>query len=1036
MPGKSDSLKENKRLKAQLEIAQHELALIKGSRGYRAVRLLGYARKQLKHSPIAFSKKVIKKALSASHGVKSATYISKNLSSVEELAEQYREWILFNEPDQIELESQKKIADSFRCKPLVSIITPVFDPPLEVLRDLLETVLDQTYPYFELCLGNFGTKPEIALLIDEYCQKDSRVKTWSFKNEGIAANSNQLLKKAKGEYLALLDHDDTLSPDALFENVKLLNEKPYDFIYSDKDKIDEVGNRFEPFFKPDWSPEIMLNANYLTHLNLMRTSIVREVGGWSSDTDGAQDWDIFLKVIAHSKLIGHIPKVLYHWRVISTSTAMSIETKPYALEGQRNAVDRYMHTEGIKATSYHHGAELLLEWEKTNSEALFIVKSNSFASLLKFMAKIRALQPEAIHKNSKWLVVHPYEISKSAIETPKWLNVQFVKHEPNDYLEVIKAYLLTKKVLPVVFIDDRLDATTLAQKTIEELTGWLGIRGVVVAAPRVVEQHSEIAIEVGAFITDKGIKPIFYGSPPYHQSPIGNIEWVRDLKVASSLCFVATSSSVLKAVAAIAGCQSDDFAHTALQLKLSSSGRLVFNPKAFVRLLPQVDIDIISYYGLASVALASLLPVIDPYSNPNLSPDNPMNLTKIVQGDVEAEEEHDTDDIYQREALIHALNTSLTLHDLATNREYINRNSKLPLGNIQQVLFILPGFQAIYAGLNNIFSYADFLRQNNIEVSIALILEERHLAQHIDIVKNKFPTLAQKSHFYAVTSDSVSVLPTSDIAICTQWATAYILAKYNRTKRKCYFIQDKEASFYPKGTISALVENTYRMGFYGLANTPGLLDWYRNEYGGSGVVIKSKVSLETYSPNVQKNIRPQKPYKVFFYARPNEPRNAFELGVAALVKLKERLKDEVEIYAAGAEWEPTKYGLEDVVTCLGKISYDKLPAFYRSMDAGLMFMFSGHPGVVASELMASGCPVVVNWYDDVTWNDLYKDGETCIVSVPTAAAVADSLEKCLTDTVLRQRIINGGLKKVKQYYKDYELSCHDSLEALEKPLNA
>ena len=201
-----------------------------------------------------------------------------------------------------------------------------------------------------------------------------------------------------------------------------------------------------------------------------------------------------------------------------------------------------------------------------------------------------------------------------------------------------------------------------------------------------------------------------------------------------------------------------------------------------------------------------------------------------------------------------------------------------------------------------------------------------------------------------------------------------------------------------------------------------MLDWYEKEYNGKGIVIKSKVDLAKYSANKVLNIEPKAPYKVFFYARLNEPRNAFELGAASLTKLKDKLGDKVEIFAAGAEWNTEDYGLDGVLVNLGKINYDKLPGFYRSMDAGMMFMYSGHPGVVASELMASGCPVVVNEYSDVTWYDLYQDEKTCLVSISTADEVARSIERCLTDSSLREVIIKGGLKKVKDFYDSYDES--------------
>jgi glycosyltransferase involved in cell wall biosynthesis len=312
---------------------------------------------------------------------------------------------------------------------------------------------------------------------------------------------------------------------------------------------------------------------------------------------------------------------------------------------------------------------------------------------------------------------------------------------------------------------------------------------------------------------------------------------------------------------------------------------------------------------------------------------------------------------------------------------------------------------------------------------------KEELEKYKQLVVEKFPELGDAAQYIATNVNEADKLPASDIAVCTQWATAYVLAKYNHTKRKCYFIQDREASFYPKGTISALVENTYKFGFLGIANTPGLLKWYEQQYGGKGVVLKSVVNLSAYAPDRDKPLVLSKPYKVFFYGRPNEPRNAFELGIAALLKLKEQMGADLEIYTAGAQWDPTTYGVDKIITNLGKISYARVPAFYRSMDAGLMFMFSGHPGVVASDLMASGCPVVVNEYNDETWHELYQHEQTCLVATPTAAEVAYNLHRALTDSALRKQLIDGGLAKAKHFYEGYDASFEAVLSHISKPTN-
>src|SRR5258708_20080579 len=282
--------------------------------------------------------------------------------------EQYEDWILFHEPSSAELSLQRRLGAELAWRPKFSVIVPVYRVSRSVLKATVESVLAQTYDHWELCIVHAdpsGTANRDYL--SSVAQSDSRIKVEFLEsNLGIAANSNRALLLSDGDFVALLDHDDTLAPFALFEMAKRLNEDPaLDFIYCDKDQVsDPGGQRGDPLFKPDWSPDILLCANYLTHLTVVRTSIVREIGGWRSETDGAQDWDLFLRAIAKSDRIAHIPKVLYHWRRVDTSVAArGIEAKPYAANAQLKVVKSLLEERGWDAQSAFDAAGLMrLEW--------------------------------------------------------------------------------------------------------------------------------------------------------------------------------------------------------------------------------------------------------------------------------------------------------------------------------------------------------------------------------------------------------------------------------------------------------------------------------------------------------------------------------------------------------------------------------------------------------------------------------------------------------------------------------------------------
>jgi O-antigen biosynthesis protein len=265
----------------------------------------------------------------------------------------YQAWFSKNEPDSEALALQKDQSRAFEYRPRISIITPVWNTDEKWLRLCIGSVISQTYDNWELCIANGGsTRSYIRSVLDEYSQSDTRIKVrYLSENKGISANSNEALSMATGEFIALLDHDDELSPFALYECVKVLNEKPEtDFIYSDEDKINQKGKRSFPAFKPDWSPDLFLSCNYTCHLGVYRKKIVDAIGGFRPGYDGSQDYDLVLRFIEKSSNIAHIPKVLYHWRALMESAATHSLAKPYTHLAASRALSDYIARNHIAGT--------------------------------------------------------------------------------------------------------------------------------------------------------------------------------------------------------------------------------------------------------------------------------------------------------------------------------------------------------------------------------------------------------------------------------------------------------------------------------------------------------------------------------------------------------------------------------------------------------------------------------------------------------------------------------------------------------------
>ena len=265
----------------------------------------------------------------------------------------YQKWIRHHLPDRNELEKQKKT--SFGYRPKISFVVPLYKTPEKYLRRLTESFQEQTYSNWELCFSDgSGAQSPLTELLKELTAKDNRIKYVSHEEPlQISENTNSAIEIATGDFIAFADHDDELTPNALFECVKAINEKPQTLvIYTDEDKMSMDGHKFfQPHFKPDYNPDLLCTVNYICHLFVVSRKVIEKVGGLRSEFDGAQDYDFVLRCVEAVKdeEICHIPKILYHWRCHEDSTAENPESKLYAFEAGRRAVQAHYERTGIHA---------------------------------------------------------------------------------------------------------------------------------------------------------------------------------------------------------------------------------------------------------------------------------------------------------------------------------------------------------------------------------------------------------------------------------------------------------------------------------------------------------------------------------------------------------------------------------------------------------------------------------------------------------------------------------------------------------------
>jgi GT2 family glycosyltransferase len=373
----------------------------------------------------------------------------------------YERWLLEHRIRADDVRRMRAMLPLLAVRPAFSVLMPVYETPETFLREAIDSVLAQAYPDWELCIADDASSaPHVREVLDEYAAADPRVKvTYRERNGHIAASSNSALALATGDFVALLDHDDLLSADALFENALAINARPdVDVIYSDEDKVDEDGRRRDPYFKPDWSPESLLARNYVSHLGVYRRSLVEAIGGFREGFEGSQDYDLILRATERTARVAHIPRVLYHWRSHSASTAETREQKGYAYDaavraleeslqrsGEPGRVETHASTPGIYTVRYairrpgrvsvivptrDHGADV-----DVCLRALF--ERSTFTDLEVILLDNGSTDPESLRTFGRWLEREPERVKLVRFDVPfnfSRINNHAVTHASGTYL--------------------------------------------------------------------------------------------------------------------------------------------------------------------------------------------------------------------------------------------------------------------------------------------------------------------------------------------------------------------------------------------------------------------------------------------------------------------------------------------------------------------------------------------------------------------------------------------------------------------------
>lgn len=446
----------------------------------------------------------------------------------------YQEWVDSVEP------SLWKPLGALQKSPLISIVMPVYNPPYNYLLEAVYSVVNQTYDNWELVLVNASTNEGCRRQTEDCAGIDRRVKLVNInQNQGIAGNTNAGLEHASGDYVALMDHDDTLAPQALYEVASIIATNPdTGFIYSDEDKMTASGNyRYDPFFKPDWSPHLLKQVNYLNHLTVIKKALIKRVGGFDNDCNGAQDYDLYLKITDLDIPIVHIPKVLYHWRAAETSTAADFSVKSSALDAGVLALNRHFERKRIEATAtpikkqpgfYRTNPKnsnarfdfIILPSDSSDQYAAFIRQIVSQVEKNKLKATVFANNVKA---NQKFLYQHTSQLVNIESKSIKKFIAEAISKSNADY-----------------FIVSGVAFELNNGQWARDITGYLSLyEDIAVVCPLLVQKHADTTIIDGGF-TKCGdeFMPLMLGLQTNAHTPTGNTLFTRHIDAISGRLFV------------------------------------------------------------------------------------------------------------------------------------------------------------------------------------------------------------------------------------------------------------------------------------------------------------------------------------------------------------------------------------------------------------------------------------------------------------------------------------------------------------------
>ena len=549
----------------------------------------------------------------------------------------YSEWYELTKPTEEELEAQKKA--HFDYEPRLSIVIPAYKTPERYLKEMLQSIKDQTYTNWEVCVADGSPKGESSeRVLKKFAELDKRFKYVILgENKGISGNTNAAMEMAAGDFIVLADHDDTIPPNALYECVKAINLDPeIDVVYSDEDKLDMDGKAlFDPHFKPDFNPDLLTSVNYICHLFVVNRDLAEAVGGFRQEFDGAQDYDFIFRCTEAARRIYHIPKVLYHWRCHQNSTASNPESKMYAFEAGSRAIKAHFERLGIGVESVEKGVDYGIYHTR------FAIKGEPLVSVIipnkdhhpDLDLCIRSLQEKGTYKNLEFIVIENNSTEKATFEyyekiQKEFSNVKVVTWKEGFNFSAINNFgVQSAKGEYLLFLNN--DTEIIEKDVIQEMLGYCQREDVGAVGARLLYQDDTIQ-HAGVVVGFGGIAGhTFIGLHKAENSYFHRAMCAQDYSAVTAACLM-TKRSLFDQVGGFTEELAVAFNDIDFCMKIRSLGKLVvYNPYALLyhyesksRGLEDTP-EKVARFNREIAIFAKRWPDIlkngDPYYNPNLT---------------------------------------------------------------------------------------------------------------------------------------------------------------------------------------------------------------------------------------------------------------------------------------------------------------------------------------------------------------------------------------------------------------------------------